>query len=276
MSLEIRELKERRSGIEFVSNGSHSGRSKIASLLSLIAERRERVAAIINADCLLIHYGSFIETMSRSAQDSIVLFERLNLDCGTLRPTGKHCFGFDAFFFDTRFIADLQMDDVWLIGGPFWDYWFPLSLAHAGAKLKIPDAPGLLHINHETRWQWGAWDANATTLRTNLLSWNNLEAVFPGEFVAAVKRKQTKSDFTKFLFSWLRSAAERIKLSPEGTEGELLYRFLAALAESKEEQFQNELRHLQVARWTLAKLKAFKGTLARLRKLPLDPRGEVL
>jgi hypothetical protein len=241
-----------------------------------MTEAGERVAAIINADCLLIHYGDFVETMSRSARDSIVLFERLNLDAGTLRPTGAHCYGFDGFFFDTRFIADLDIADTYLIGEPLWDYWFPLSLICAGARLKMPDSPSLIHVNHEIGWRWGSWGASVTALRTNLLSWQKLESAFPKDFVSGVRMKQTKVEFQSFLFSWLRSTAERIKLSPEGTEGELLYRVFAALAESKEEQFQNELRHLSIPRWMLSKLKAFKGAVAQLRKLPLDPRGEVL
>ena len=268
---EIIALKQRGIGVEFVSNGSQSERSKIASLLSLIAESGDRVAGIINADCLLIHYGDFIETMSRTARDSIVLFERLNLDPATLRPTGAHCCGFDGFFFDTRFIVDLESANSWLIGEPFWDYWFPLLLIYAGARLKMPDAPGLIHVNHELGWQQEAWGAKLTALRTNLLSWKNLESTFPRDFVTAARMKQTKLEFAIFVFSWLRSSAERIRLSLEGTEGDLLYRFLAALSESKEQQFQNELSHLQVARWALLKLKAFKATLVRLHRLHKFP-----
>jgi hypothetical protein len=276
---EISELKQRGTGVEFVSNGGQSERSKIGGLLSLIAESGDRVAAIINADCLLIHYGDFIETMSRLARDSIVLFERLNLDPATLRPTGAHCCGFDGFFFDTRFIVDLESSDLWSIGDPFWDYWFPLSLIYAGARLKMPDAPSLIHVNHELSWRQETWGAHLTALRNNLLSWKNLESAFPRDFVTAVRMKQTKLDFVIFMFSWLRSSAERVRLCLEGTEGELLYQFLTGLSESKEQQFQNELRHLQVARWALLKLKAFKATLVRLHrlhKLPRNPEDEIL
>jgi hypothetical protein len=272
---EITELTKQGLGVEFVSNGRKNERSKIARLLSLITEANDRVAAIVNADCLLIHYGDFIETMSHSARDSIVLFERLNLDPATLRPTGAHCYGFDGFFFDTRFIVDLEAADSWTIGEPFWDYWLPLSLICAGARLKMPDAPALIHVNHEIRWRWGTWGANLTALRADLLSWKNLESAFPKDFVTAVGIKQTKLEFQTFVFSWLRSTAERVRLSPEGTEGGLLYRFLAGLSESEEQQLRHELDHLRVARWTLSKYKALRKTLARLRKFPPDPRHEV-
>lgn len=77
-----------------VSNGSPSERPKISSLLSLIAETGDRVAAIINADCLLMHYGDFVETIGAKFDSPV---GRLNLDLGTLRPTGEHCYGFDGF-----------------------------------------------------------------------------------------------------------------------------------------------------------------------------------
>ena len=272
---EINQLKKRNIDIELISNGTDSERSSIESFLSLIAGSGERVAAIINADCLLMHYGNFIKTMGRTAQDSIVLLERLNLNPAILRPTGLHCYGFDGFFFDSRFVRHLGGVEPWFIGEPFWDYWFPLSLINAGARLKMPDAPGLIHVNHEMCWRWSAWSEKLAALHSSLLSMDNLELVFPRDFVTTIKGKQTKFEFQNFLFSWLRSTAERVKLYPVGTEGELLYRFLAGLAESKEQELQDELRQLRVARWGLSKYKVLREMISRLRKLPMDPRDGV-
>jgi hypothetical protein len=267
---EIQPLKEQGLPVEFVSNGSQSDRSKIASLLSLIAKSGEPVAGIINADCLLIHYHDFVGAISRAAHNSIVLFERLNLNPSTIRPTGEHCYGFDAFFFDTRFIGDFKSSGSWLIGQTYWDHWFPLMLINAGAKLKI-SAPGLVHLNHDVRWQWANWGANATELRTSLLLLRNFDTAFPKDFVNAIKKKQTKSKFADFVFSWLRSNAEQVKLSPEGTEGELFYRLFSALSESKEPQIESELLCLKILRWTRFQYKRFRGRQAQLRRL-VQPR----
>src|ERR1035437_403254 len=182
---EIRQLKERGIPVEYVSNGSQRNQSKIAKFLSLIAGSGEPVAGIINADCLLIHYYDFVGAISRAAQNSIVLFERLNLNPSTMRPTGEHCYGFDAFFFDTRFIGDFKSSGSWLIGQPYWDYWFPLMLINAGAKLKI-SAPGLVHVNHDVSWKWADWGTNATELRTSLLQLCNFDTAFPKDFVNAI------------------------------------------------------------------------------------------
>jgi hypothetical protein len=260
---EIQQLKERGIRVEFISSGSQSERSKIASFLSLIAESGEPVAGIINADCLLIHYHDFIGAISRAAKNSIVLFERLNINPGTMRPTGEHCYGFDAFFFDTRFIGDLKSSGSWLIGQTFWDYWFPLMQIYAGAKLKISVA-GLVHIDHDTGWHWANWGANAMELRKSLLQLHNFETAFPKDFVNAIKKKQTKRKFSDFVFYWLRSTAEQVKLSPAGTEGEFFYRLFSALSESKEPQFESELRCLRILRWTRFQYKRFRGRLGQL------------
>src|ERR1035437_3748061 len=179
---EIRQLKERGISGEYVSNGSQRNQSKIAKFLSLIAGSGEPIAGIINAYCLLIHYHDFVGAISRAAQNSIVLFERLNLNPSTMRPTGEHCYGFDAFFFDTRFVSGIKSGSAWLIGQTFWDYWFPLMLTYGGAKLKI-FAPALVHINHDTRWSWENWAANLTELRVSLLELHDFDTVFPAEFV---------------------------------------------------------------------------------------------
>jgi hypothetical protein len=271
---EIQQLKERGLPVEYVSNGSQSDRSRIAGLLSLIAESDEPVAGIINADCLLIHYRDFVGAISRAAQNSIVLFERLNINPDTMRPTGAHCDGFDAFFFDTRFIGDLKSSSPWRIGQTYWDYWFPLMLIYAGAKLKTSVA-GLVHVNHDVRWLWANWSAQATELRTSLLLLPNFETAFPKEFVNAVKKKQTKSKFAYFVFSWLRSNAEHVKLSPGGTEGELFYRLFSSLSKSREPQFESELRWLEMLRWTRFQYKRVRGRLAQLRIL-VHPRKSPL
>src|SRR5262249_26261569 len=156
------------------------------------------------------------------AQNSIVLFERLNLDPNTMRPTGQHHCGFDAFFFDTRFIRKLERSGSWRIGQTFWDYWFTLIMVYAGAKLKI-NSPSLLHVNHG-QWHLESWDANATELRTRLLALRNFETHFPKDFVATIKKSQMKGEFANYVFSWLMSTAERVKLSAEGTEDEFFYR----------------------------------------------------
>jgi hypothetical protein len=272
---EINELKTRGLNVQLISNGTDSERSSIENFFKLIMASEDRVVAIINADCLLMHYDNFFRAIGQAARESIVLFERLNLAPETMRPTGLHCFGFDGFFFDSSFIRYVDRVEPWLIGQPFWDYWFPLSLINVGARLKMPDAPGLIHVNHEMRWQWTAWSDKLTALRSSILSMRNLDSAFPTEFGNAVRARQTKFEFQNFIFSWLRSAAERIKLFPTGTAGEFLYRFLAGLADSKEQELQEELRQLRFATWGLSKYKKLRRMVGGMRKRQMDPRDGI-
>src|SRR5438270_6670235 len=105
---EIRVLKKKFQGVEFVSNGTTDERPKISSFFEHIIASKEEAVGIVNADCLLFNYGSLVDCLVKETNRSIVLVERLCLDPDTMRPTGGSCSGFDAFFFDTRFLSHVQ------------------------------------------------------------------------------------------------------------------------------------------------------------------------
>ena len=92
--------------------------------------------------------GVAIGNVLKATEGSIILLERLDIDPKTMRATGSHALGFDAFFFDTRFIENVDDAGDWTIGEPVWDYWFPLVMHIAGAYLKAPNAPIIVHLNH--------------------------------------------------------------------------------------------------------------------------------
>ena len=154
---EINTLLGRGYDIEFISNGSLRDRTKIEAFLSAIRASGEAVAGIINADCFLMNPGGAIGNILKAAEGSILLLERLDIDPTTMRATGSHYLGFDAFFFDTRFVAKIDGGDDWMIGEPVWDYWFPLVMHIAGASLKAAKTPIIVHLDHERRWLDANW-----------------------------------------------------------------------------------------------------------------------
>src|SRR5262245_32865685 len=184
--LEIQDLRIYDSEIDFLSNGTLNERSKISTFLTSIINSGEPYAGIINADCLLLNYDRFVENLLRAVKDSIVLLERLNLDPETLRPTGRHCYGFDAFLFDTKFLRTLKQDNSFVIGEPYWDYWFPLSMMDAGALLKTPAAPVMLHINHQQNWRLDKWRENGEKVTQFLLS-QERKKTFDQNFMQSVE-----------------------------------------------------------------------------------------
>ncbi len=230
---ELALLKTKGIDVEFVSNGTVNSRTSIGSMLSLILNSGDDIAGIINADCFLMNPGDAVNAALDAAKDSLVLLERLSIDPETMRPTGFYCGGFDGFLFDTRFLKDVKAADAWKIGSPQWDYWFPLVMHIAGAKLKKPDALMLMHLNHPTRWGREEYMGNAVMLWQTLRSMN-LER-FPHD-VAREIRSFSGGDnagevaverFLDSVASWLVESRESFSLCPPGTAGDFVHRILA-------------------------------------------------
>ena len=95
--------------------------------------------------------------------------------------------GFDAFFFDTRFIENIDDAGDWTIGEPVWDYWFPLVMHIAGASLKAPNAPIIVHLNHVQQWRGADLRASGTKLLRHLLSLH-LEDRLPVELAQQIRK----------------------------------------------------------------------------------------
>jgi hypothetical protein len=247
---EIEALEGRDLGVKLLHNGSERDRTKISTLLSIIAESGNPVAGIINADCILIEKG-FMNAIADSAKNSVILLERLDLDPITLRPTGERCLGFDAMFFDTRFIKDMDKDDTWLIGEPFWDYWFPLSMIYAGAKLKLLGAPILLHVDHEKGWQQSGL-SRGMYLWDRIVHWS-LNRRFPPDFVQAIQNMSPQGQspelfvelFVHFIFDWFRCNAEQIE--PVSVFDDFFRRFLVGLSQSKEKHLERGIDRSPIA-----------------------------
>jgi len=253
---EIDALREYRHLLEFISNGTRESRTKIRTFIELIIQSGNRVAGITNADCLLLSYDKFVHRLLESAEGSIVLLERINLDSTSMRPTGRHCSGFDGFLFDTRFLENIKSCGEWLIGEPFWDYWFPLMVIGGGARLKAPAAPILLHVDHHHSWQMDVWRANGRKFAESLLPYAQNDA-FPLEIAQLVGRVGSEGlslerhvdKLSQATFEWLRSRAEAVALSEVGTHAELVSLLLLGLAGSKELEFRDQLERLKFKRW---------------------------
>ena len=232
---ELESLREKGLDVEFVSNGTIDRRTSIGSILSLIRTSGDDTAGIINADCFLLNPGCAVNEALNAAKDSIVLLERLSIDAETMRPTGFYCGGFDGFFFDTRFLKDMRDSDAWTIGSPQWDYWFPLVMHIAGAKLKKPDALILMHLNHPTRWSREEYLCNAIKLWQTLYSMN-LER-FPADVALEIRSFSSEGGigeiaverFLDSVASWLIESREVFAICPLGTTGDFVRRILAGL-----------------------------------------------
>jgi hypothetical protein len=145
------------------------GKPRIGAILSAIRESRARFAGIVNSDCKIMGYSGLASTITEGLDRSCILAWRVDVgDC--IKPAATS-HGFDAYFFDVRFLPE---DDFgFSIGDPWWDYWFPLACEMNGAKLQTLAVPLLTHNVHPLNWQRRKWEAGAQRFWTALRGWRH-------------------------------------------------------------------------------------------------------
>lgn len=143
-------------GVDFIELPPGVERPRIVDFLDAAKDSGAATAGVVNADCLMIPRTGLAERLSEGLK-SVAIVERINLDRQTLRPTGQHCYGFDAFFFPTGALGALKQDESWRIGDTWWDYWLPLAFHLGGVEPRTLPAPMLVHLDHELAWNKEGW-----------------------------------------------------------------------------------------------------------------------
>lgn len=270
---EIEKLAHKYPQVRFIDSGSEDFRTKISVFLQTIAASGEPIAGIINADCYLLNCYSIAARIRTGSQDSIVLLRRLDIDSKAMRPTRGKYLGFDGFLFDTRFLPRIEDPGDWNIGTPCWDYWFPIEMYLAGARIRKLDVPVLLHLGHEGRWDFAENDTRAALL------WDTLNAhsrrTLNGEKLASsrVLCGADLSDETRKveqiadgIIPWLNHQAETIHLSNEGAAGDFVSRVLLGLEGSEEATLRHQLETVTFFRWLQSKRRAARRLGNRIRR----------
>jgi len=166
------------------------------------------VAGIINADCLLIPQIGLIKRLVEEL-DSLVIAERIGLSQTTLHPTGHVCQGFDAFFFATKALAGLEIDDRWRIGDSWWDYWLPLAFQVAGLKPKTLPAPMLIHLDHHQAWDRHVWESSFPRLldflRVHTRDLRHPDLISALEAAPAIRQVADIHELIHKIYNWLHS-----------------------------------------------------------------------
>jgi hypothetical protein len=263
---EIDALVTKGYNIKFVSNGNLEGRTKFATFFSCIIDSKEPICGLINADCFLMNPCDVaIDRVLGAAGGSIVLLERLNIDPVTMKSMGKAASGFDAFFFDTRFVTNLDYADEWTIGEPFWDYWFPFFLHVSGASLKVAESTILVHLNHEVNWNMGDWRASGFKLFQQLQS-PDTNRRLPAELAVQLRSMKIEDRsrhidllrFAHYMDAFWSSSAQRLTLCPIGSPGSFQCRMLEGMAESNGRDFEDQLRNITLRHWMQSKRRTFR------------------
>jgi hypothetical protein len=181
---------------------------RINDFLAVIKEEPAAVAGIINADCMIVANDPAISLVVHSAEQGLVLVERLNIGADDLRATGASCYGFDLILFAKHVLNSLEFDTEITIGTPWWDYWFPLAYQSAGGELFSAPAPMLMHLDHPLGWSREIWLAHGRKMHDSLARKCKSVSSFP-----FVKYDQTNElsdsevcEFATAAFQWLKTA----------------------------------------------------------------------
>ena len=213
---------------------SQNPRPQIVEFLTEACRCPTDLIGIINADCLLLSYPAFVQGIVSGARDGLVMVERVNIDPGSLLPTGQTCLGFDAFFFNKADAARVTIDPELSVGQPWWDYWFPMEFAVSDVKLLRPQSPLIFHLDHEQGWSQARWLHYGRKFITHfsVVDRDRNPSFSAGlrEFLGSGSaEREDLGGFGDWCFNWLRDNAEYLKVSQDPTAAELFGRILAAI-----------------------------------------------
>jgi hypothetical protein len=204
------------------------GKPRIGAILSVIRKSGVRFAGIVNSDCRILPYPNLVSNLNTGLDRTVLVGWRIDVG-GHEQSTAS--FGFDAYFFDT---AILPNDDAgYSIGGPWWDYWFPLACEVAGGKIETLTAPLLTHKVHPINYSSQQEIDGCLRFWNCLRNWYSDGRAIPGwPFQKAYDRYRSQtiwpeqlSEISDLVRPWIRRKAASISfLPPELAEIESMLR----------------------------------------------------
>lgn len=242
---ELEALRSLEPIVEFQQIAADRKRPTITDFFAAAANSANRVVGIINGDCLIIQQMNLVDRLSRGI-DGIAIVEKLNIDQQTLRPSGRPCMGFDAFFFEPASLARVKHDSFWLLGGWWVDYWLPFAFHTAGLKIWTLPARSLIHLDHDIPRAWGEDWNNATLRLTDFLLNAGKQGLLDPTLtknLSSAARKDDRAALLQLLFFWLRSQ-EPLWIPESGSAEELLTNMVNASA-----TFPQPLPHVLFYKW---------------------------
>ena len=242
---QIEDLRSFELIVEFQLLPSDRRAPLITDLFSAAATSKNRVAGIINSDCLIIQQMNLVDRLSGGV-DGIIIAERLNIDQQTLRPSGRGGMGFDAFFFEPTSLARVKHDDYWRLGGWCVDYWLPFAFHAAGLKIWTLPARSIVHLDHDLARDWGIeWHDATMRLIDFLLNADRQGLLDPtlAKNLVPVARKDDRAAIQQTIFTWLQSH-EPLWTPDPGSANELLAKMINASA-----SFPQPMPHVLFHKW---------------------------
>ncbi len=217
------------SGISVTYILSEHDRPSINEFLQASLRAPTEIVAIINADCIMLNVPDLIQNVLSAAAHGLVMAERVNISNVNLQPTSQTCLGFDAFFFNKKIVAAIDIDDRLKVGQPWWDYWLPVEFALQDVELFRLPAPLIFHLDHEQGWSQERWLDSGINLLNRLGAGNqrlDVERFLRPEIL----ERSDLGGFGDWIFDWLRENSQLIDDVETGTFAHLQTEFLKMLS----------------------------------------------
>ena len=121
-----------------------------------LKERGTKISGIVNSDIRLKAGDNFCSFINKQAENTAIICSRLDVD-GEEDTSGEfYLKGFDAFFFDKKFVEIFPSSKLCL-GLPWWDLWLPGIAIKKGWNLKYLTTPVAYHVKHEMNYDNDLW-----------------------------------------------------------------------------------------------------------------------
>ena len=134
------------------------------------------LVGIVNSDILpnsLYDWRAFDTVVSNHELHVFKRLEQLPAHKKTFDPFAPYRYGYDLFMFRvTDQLIQLNDQDNFCFGVPWWDYWFPLTLKFEHSwQLVSHDRPLIFHLTHQEQFTQSTWHQKAETVRKLFSKW---------------------------------------------------------------------------------------------------------
>ncbi|MEA2080520.1 MAG: glycosyltransferase family 2 protein, partial [Pseudomonadota bacterium] len=157
---ELELLQPQFPGVKFVRarrNGSKlAGKPYVFvdDVLAALKETAHQVVGIVNADVELRAKPQIIDYLNQEAPVSFICASRIDVEQAEDSEGKLYHRGFDLFFFNQNIVDRLPKTNF-MLGVPWWDYWFPYAVIEQGIPVKRIETPFGYHIRHEVNYNSG-------------------------------------------------------------------------------------------------------------------------
>ena len=125
---------------------------KLNSILDAIEKTTDGISAIINSD-IILNDEVELNIKNRYLINGIFIGTRYELDNGKKYP---FIYGYDIFIFNSKY-SNVFKNDNYVIGMPWWDYWFPICALKNRLNIYHIKDEIIYHKTHKTNYDTNIW-----------------------------------------------------------------------------------------------------------------------